>query len=172
MDTVKVKKSELLNILYENRKKHKTEYKEAIRSYRVKAADLLTRELQKITAGKKFETSFDLYKPTSHEKDYDLIIKMIEMSVDDIIELRNGEFNQLVNDEWNWRTSFDHSRTSNSGYYSYSNGISGSSGRSGTSGMAGSSGNSYIKSTSLPNYTDAGEVSGYTEIKFADDEDL
>ena len=133
MKTVRVNKKELLDVLVENRKKHKIEYKDSIKAYRVKAADLLNKELQKIVAGKKFETYFDLNKPTSHEKDYDLVIKMVEMSVDDVLELEQQEFNQLVNDEWTWKSSFRLSIYSNIAY-------SGSSGVSGTSGTGGSSG--------------------------------
>jgi hypothetical protein len=138
MDTVKVKKSDLLAVLKENRKKHKEEYKESIRAYRLKAADLLSKELAKITAGKKFNTYFDLEKPTSHEKDYDLTIKMIEMSIDEVFELRTSEFNQLVLDEWSWRSSFDSARYSNSGYQGYcgTSGVSGTTGLSGTAGYS------------------------------------
>ena len=142
MKTVRVNKKELLEILCENRKKHKEQYKESIKAFRVKAADLLNKELQKIIAGKKFETYFDLQKPISHEKDYDLVIKMVEMSVDDILELEQSEFNQLVNDEWTWKSSFRLSVYSN---YSYS-GSSGISGTSGT-GSSGSDGDYFIPIT-------------------------
>lgn len=139
MKTVRVNKNELLEILVENRKKHKIEYKESIKAYRVKAADLFTKELQKIVAGKKFSTYFDLTRPECHEKDYDLIIKMVEMSVDDVLELEQHEFNQLVNDEWNWKSSFKISVYSNA-YYSGSSGISGTSGSCGSTGTSGSDG--------------------------------
>ena len=132
-------KNDLLEILCENRKKHKEQYKESIKAFRVKAADLLNKELQKIIAGKKFDVYFDLQKPVSHEKDYDLVIKMVEMSVDDILELQQDEFNQLVNDEWTWKSSFRLSVNSNYSYNGYT-GISGSSGCSGTGGTHGSEG--------------------------------
>jgi len=159
MKTVRVNKDELLRILVENRKKHKDEYKESIKAYRVKAADLLNKELQKIVGGKKFNLDFDLSKPQCHEKDYDLVIKMVEMSVDEILELEQHEFNQLVNDEWNWKSSFKMSVYSN---YSYS----GSSGISGTSGTSG---------TGI-NYSDyiAENIGGgdyFIPITFPDDED-
>ena len=158
MERVKVKKSELLEILQANRKKHKEEYKETIRAFRMKAADLFNKEYQKAISGKKFESSVFLSKPESHEKDYDLSIKMIQMSVDDIIELSTGEFNQLVNDEWSWRSSFSTAR-------SYSAGYSGSSGMSGTSGKSGLA--HYTNSTSFKSQ----ETEDFTiEVKFADDE--
>lgn len=152
MKTVRVNKTDLLEILCENRKKHKEQYKESIKSFRVKSADLLNKELQKIIAGKKFEVHFDLQKPTSHEKDYDLVIKMVEMSVDDIIELEQHEFNQLVNDEWTWKSSFKMTYYSN---YSYT-GVSGISGTSGTSGGCSST---------------TGSSGNFIPITFPDDED-
>ena len=158
MKTVRVNKTNLLEILSENRKKHKEQYKETIKAFRVKAADLLNKELQKIVAGKKFETYFDLQKPVSHEKDYDLVIKMVEMSVDDILELEQTEVNQLVNDECTWKSSFKMSVTSN---YSYS----GSSGISGTSGTSGTGINysEYIAENTDGQY--------FIPISFPDDED-
>lgn len=49
MDKIRMKKDELLSILKENRKKHKQEYKEAIRAFRLKAVDTFNREFEKAT---------------------------------------------------------------------------------------------------------------------------
>jgi len=137
MDTIKVKKEDLLKVLKENRRKHKDDYYEAVKAYRVKAADLFTKELDKILKGEEF-TSYinDLQKPTNHVKEYDLIIRMVEMGVDEIIKLQQNEFNQLVMDEWNWRSGFQSSVYSNTSYF----GQSGISGTSGTSGFGNSCG--------------------------------
>lgn len=167
MKTVRVNKSELLEVLHENMKKHTIEYKESIKAYRVKAADLLNKELQKVINGKKFDTRFDLVKPMSHEKDYDLIIKMVEMSVETIIELDQNEFNQLANDEWVWKSSFTSSIYSNSNYIGYSS-ISGcTSGMSDALGSQGISGFSDVSNISITfsdeeEYED-GEISSTSE---------
>jgi hypothetical protein len=116
METIKVKKDELLQIVKDNRKKHKTEYAESIRAYRVKAGDLFARELEKIISGEKFVTSISIQKPESHIKDYDLVIQMLKMSVDDVIEMGQYEFNQYVNDDWSWKQTFSSSVYSNSRY--------------------------------------------------------
>lgn len=142
MENIRVSKQELLNILKENRKKHKKEYSEAIKAYRVKSGDLLAKELQKIVSGEKFEIRFSLQQPQSHIKEYDLAIKMLEMSIDTNIEISQYEFNQLVNDEWDWKSVFKSSYYSNSAYVG-STVISGASGTSGASGSSGSSGYSY-----------------------------
>lgn len=117
MEKIRVKKEELLSIVKQNRDKHKNEYSEAIKAYRVKSADLLTKELNKIVNGEKFEMLFNLQKPESHEKEYNLAIKMLEMSVDDNIEIEQNEFNELVNDEWDWKRHFKASYLSNSAYF-------------------------------------------------------
>lgn len=72
---------------------------------------------------------------------------MVEMSVDDILELEQSEFNQLVNDEWTWKSSFRLSVYSN---YSYS----GSSGISGTSGISGPSGSGDFIPITFPDEED------------------
>jgi len=141
MERLKVKTSDLIKVLKANRKKHIIEYKEAVRQYRLRAVEALKRELDKAINGKSFTTNISMTRPTSHEKDYDLIIKMLEMSVEEITILDHHEFNQFVMDEWSWKPNFRASTT----YYGMSgtSGFSGSSGTSGASGTSGTSGISY-----------------------------
>lgn len=133
MESVKVKRLEVLEIIKANREKHKKDYLVAIKAYRVKVVDLLSKELEKAKTGKDFSLSIDASKPHSYLKDYDLAIKMLEMSVYEIIELKLGEFNQLVNDQWSWQSSFKMSYVSNSAYFGFT-GTQGSSGSQGTQG--------------------------------------
>ena len=117
MRKIKVDKEELLGIVKENRKKHKKEFFDSVKAYRVKAADLFNAELQKIVNGEDFKTCLNsLQKPEPHIKDYDIMIQMLKMSVDKIIELDQDEFNQLVNDDWMWKNNFRSSYMSNSRY--------------------------------------------------------
>ena len=164
MDIIKVKKEDLLKVLKENRKKHKTDYFEAVKAYRVKAADLFAKELEKIVAGEEFTPYINnLQKPIEHIKDYDLVIKMVEMGIDDVIKLQQAEFNQLVMDEWNWRTSFHSTVYSNTTYFGQG-GMSGTSGTSGMSGTTGSSGTCGTSGVSL-------HVGDKTfDVLYADDE--
>lgn len=136
MDTIKVDKFRVLGIIKTSRKKHKKDYYDAIKAYRVKVGDLMAKELQKVVSGEDFDPYFRVEKPQSHLNEYDLAIQMLEMSVDDVIEIQAHEFNQLVNDEWNWKSQFKSSIYSNSQYVG-SSGISGSAGASGTSGTSG-----------------------------------
>lgn len=140
MEKLKVKTADLVKVLKENRQKHVLEYKEAVRQYRLRAAEALTRELDKCTSGKKFETNLNMGRPASHEKDYDLIIRMLQMSVEEITVLDHHEFNQFVLDEWSWKPGFQSSSYGASGSY----GTSGSTGYSGSSGTSGTSGIKYV----------------------------
>jgi coenzyme F420-reducing hydrogenase alpha subunit len=149
MEKIKVNKQELLGIVKQNREKHNNEYLESIKAYRVNAADTLQKELDKIISGEKFQTWFDLKKPESHVKDYDIAIKMLEMSVDDTIVISEDEFNQLVQDNWTWKSIFKNSYYSNSSYIGV-NDVSAFSGFTGSSGSEGTT----------------------MKIKFADDEIL
>jgi hypothetical protein len=159
MERLKVKTADLVKVLKENRQKHVNEYKEAVRQFRLRAAEALKRELDKCVSGKKFETNLGMTRPTSHEKDYDLVIKMLEMSVEDVTILDHNEFNQFVMDEWSWKPNFRSSTT----YY----GSSGSCGTSGSSGSSGTSGTSGIK---YVDETKDDPTEEYITIKFSEDE--
>jgi hypothetical protein len=50
--------------------------------------------------------SIDLVQPRDHTSDYDRVIMMLEMSVDDTIVLDANEFDQYVRDVWAW-THYD-----------------------------------------------------------------
>lgn len=136
MDTIKVKKQDLLRVLRSNLKDHVTEYKEAIKAYRVKCADLLLKEIELVKNGKEFTMSFNVMKPVNYQKDYLLMIGMLEMDISDTVELDSMEYNRLVNDEWTWRPNFDRAYSSNS-YYVGMTGVHGAAGIQGPQGSSG-----------------------------------
>ena len=116
MRTVKINKTELLEIVVTNKVKHITEFNEAVEDYKkaaIKVAEehvelAKTGDLEKIARIKAMPQ-----KPASYEKEYDRAIRMLELSVEDVIELESDVFNQLVLDEWSWKNMFV---TSNSLY--------------------------------------------------------
>lgn len=83
MDKVKVTRTELLEIIKQNREKHAKIVKEAKEAYRLAAIDAFEKELEVAKAGKPFRNYLDeLTPPSDHTKDYDRVIKMLEMSKD------------------------------------------------------------------------------------------
>ena len=109
MKSVKLKKKELLKIVKENRQKHITDYAESVEDYKTAAVKVAkehvelakTADLSKIAKIKAMPSA-----PVSYEKEYDRAVRMLELSVDDVIELEEDVFNQLVLDEWHWKHQF------------------------------------------------------------------
>jgi hypothetical protein len=110
---VKVRRGELLEVLRKNRERHIRDYKAACAGYReqaLKRIDEIFHDLRaKITGLKDGQTiavvglQFGLNVPQSHEKAYDQIIRMMEMSVDDEITLTCSQFACFVMDDWDWK---------------------------------------------------------------------
>ena len=109
MRSVKINKVELLSIVVDNKAKHIKEFNESVEDYKkaaIKVAEehvelAKTGDLNKIAKIKAMPAA-----PTSYEKEYDRAIRMLELSVDDVIELEEDVFNQLVLDEWHWKNQF------------------------------------------------------------------
>ena len=109
MRSVKVNKSELQKILADNKKKHVKEYEEAVKDYKKAALKVAkdhvelakSGELDKIAKIRSMPSG-----PVSYEDSYNRAIRMMELSVEDVIELEEQIFNQLVLDEWAWKNAF------------------------------------------------------------------
>lgn len=102
MNAIKMNRLELLGIVQANKTKHVSEFLEAVADYKKLIAE--------ITAGNaKIGKTGDLEQfkrlkgipsaPVSYEKDYGRAIRMLELSVDSVIEVEEDIFNQLVLDE-------------------------------------------------------------------------
>ncbi len=110
---VKVKRDELLKVLKTNRQQHILEYNEACKGYRAAALARIDEvfndvrgQVNRLKEGQTIAVvglSFGLDVPQSHEKAYDQIIKMMEMSVDSEILLTSGQFACFVMDDWDWK---------------------------------------------------------------------
>ena len=109
MHSVKIDRIGLLEIVKENKEKHITEYNESVSDYKnlvLKVAKenlklAKTSELSSISKMKALPP-----KPSSYEDSYKKAIRMLELSVEDVIEVEEDTFNQLVLDEWDWKRSF------------------------------------------------------------------
>lgn len=106
MENVRINKAVLLETLKANRDKHQKVFEEALEGYRAAAIAELDHALADAKAGKKIARGLTLIEPSNQTKDYDRVIRMLEMSVDDVIELDEHSFNQYVCDEWSWKRQF------------------------------------------------------------------
>lgn len=108
MRTVHINKGDLVNALTENRKKHKADFETACKGYREYMVTELERAVIRLKAGENVELRFDYDKPPEdHSEEYDVALKMMEMSVEQTIELSDQEFRQLILDDWQWRRTWD-----------------------------------------------------------------
>lgn len=106
MQTVKVKKHDLMEILTKNKKAHRKEFLEAQDLYRAAVIQELDRMLQDARDKKPIRRSISLPEPHDHTDDYEREIRMVSMSVDNEIELHAHEFETFVMDNWNWKQDF------------------------------------------------------------------
>lgn len=120
MNSIKMNRTELLEIVQNNRIKHVKEYDEAVQDYLEAVVVIAKNNLKKAKTGDRAKFKFESFPtaPKSYENDYDKAIRMIELSVDDVIEVEEHTFSQLVLDEWTWKQSFS---VSNAAYKRYVN---------------------------------------------------
>jgi hypothetical protein len=113
-----VSKGQLLEVLKKNKITHENTYKQAIVEYRKQAGQALKKQLNNVEEGKKFSLTFKLVKPLNYTNQYEKVIGMLEMSLEDKVLLSDNEYSQYVLDNWNWKTAFigsTMSYTNNSG---------------------------------------------------------
>lgn len=107
MNVIKVDRNELLAVLRTNRETHLKDYQEAQAEYRKLVVQELTEMLKQAKARDgKIVRNLKAPEPQSFVASYDTAIRMLEMSVEEVIELTQGEFQQYVEDQWTWRNSF------------------------------------------------------------------
>ena len=102
MKPIKAKVAELLTILKKNRETHEEIFIAAQKIYRSEVIRKLDQALQSAKDGKEFPSYIQIPAPENHTKDYDRVIRMLELSVDDVVELAENEVEVYVMDKWSW----------------------------------------------------------------------
>lgn len=103
MNTININRKDLLQKIIANRDKHEAEYKEAIIAYRLEAIKQFKIILNNAENNREFDRSIRLPEPLNYANDYNRIINMLTMSVDDVITLDSHDFDQYVMDNWSWK---------------------------------------------------------------------
>ncbi len=116
MNSVKINKKELLQIVRNNREESAKEYSEANQEYERLMIENLGEAINEIkTNGRIKDADIYLVPPIDSSSCYDKIIKMLEISVDDVIELTHEQFSEYVLDNLPWRR---YAKTTNQKYIS------------------------------------------------------
>ena len=106
METITVKKTELLSIIQENRTTHRTTFEEALKGFKAAAISQLESLLNRLRQGKAANVSLHLPIPQDHTPDYDRAVRMLELHTEDTLCLTEHEFAKYVMDDWNWKREF------------------------------------------------------------------
>jgi hypothetical protein len=115
MKTVKLDKDKLLELVKKNRAGHFTAFEKAFAGYRQECIEVLELNLRGLRENKGHIVRFMENPPEDHTSDYDRLILMLEMSVDQIVELDARTFAQYAQDDWDWKEQWG---ISNSKYIS------------------------------------------------------
>jgi hypothetical protein len=103
---VTIKKTELLATIKENRAQHKADFDQAQIGFRQAAWKAMETNLNDCIHGHEIKLTIALTVPVQHMKDYDRVIRMLEMSTADEITISEAQFTQYVMDDWDWKAKF------------------------------------------------------------------
>lgn len=109
MKSVKINRVELLGIVRQNKENHVKAFNESVEDYKVLVLKITKENLRLAKTANLDELSKIQglpQRPVSYEESYSRCIRMLELSVDEIIELDEPSFNEIVLDEWGWKRSF------------------------------------------------------------------
>jgi hypothetical protein len=106
MEKVTVRKEDLVKAVQANRDEHRSIFEEAVAGYRKRGIELLEEHIARIKTGKLEQIRVTMPVPQDHTHDYDRVLKMLNMSTADEIELDENRFAQYVMDDWQWQRQF------------------------------------------------------------------
>lgn len=107
MRTVRLDRDEFAATVQANRDHHRCIFEEALEGYRKRLMQELEHRVRDLKGGRRVDVYIRLPEPEDHTEDYDRILTMARMSVDDVIELTQDDFAMYVMDQWHWRRDFD-----------------------------------------------------------------
>jgi len=113
MESVKVKRSELLKIIRKNRETHYQKFEKALEDYKVVVIKTLEEKIEQAQRGIEIDEYVSLVRPKNQTKCYDRVIRMLELCVDKTVELDHQEAENYIFDRWDWTNQFE---TLSSGY--------------------------------------------------------
>ncbi len=109
---VTIKKDELLSTIRTNLAAHSAELEVAKKGYQAALIKELEEKLALAKEGKVVIGPVDTVVPQDHRKDYERIVRMLEMSTATEVTITETQFSQYVLDEWSWMRAFKASTSS------------------------------------------------------------
>lgn len=115
MNDIKFSKDDLLTAIKTNLNAHRSEFETAIAGYEAEALKRTKDLVKQLKNGERPNLTIHLAIPMDHTKDYERIIRMLEMSQESVVVLDEHDFAQYVQDDWAWKNQF---HLTNSSYMS------------------------------------------------------
>ena len=109
MRTVTVDRDRFIELVTQNRNSHRAVFELALEGYRNRLTAELERRVRDLRRGRHVDQYIGLPEPEDHTGDYDRILAMAEMSIEDTLQLGDDEFAMYVMDQWRWKQSFSDS---------------------------------------------------------------
>lgn len=109
MRTVTVNRDDFITRVQVNRDNHRTVFEKALEGYQSRLVAELNRRLRDLKRGRHIDQYIGLPEPEDHTDDYNRILTMAEMSIDETFHLTEEEFAMYVMDQWRWKQSFTES---------------------------------------------------------------
>lgn len=109
MRTVTVDRDEFIARVKKNRADHRKVFEEALKGYEHRLTAELERRIADLKRHRRINQYIGLPEPEDHTDDYDRVLTMAEMSIEDTIRLDEDEFGMYVMDQWRWKQSFTES---------------------------------------------------------------
>lgn len=103
MKTVTVAKTKFIERVQANRDSHRATFEKAQEGYRAFLIKELEQRLDEARRGLKIDRFIHLDEPEDHTADYDQVLEMAHMSVDETVEVTAQEFAWYVLDRWQWK---------------------------------------------------------------------
>lgn len=114
MKQVTVKTADLLGKVMANRDGHRAEFEKALVGYKIRAEEELERHLNDVRNGVRAQVFIHLPLPEDHTTDYDMVIGMLAMEVNETVTIGDDDFRAYVMDDWSWKRAWN---TSNASYF-------------------------------------------------------
>jgi hypothetical protein len=106
LDSVLVKRTELLERVRANREEHAEIFEKSLSGWHTAVTEALKKAYSDARQGKEYATQIGLPKPEDHTGEYDQVVTMLEMSQDQELELSARDFARFVMDHWGWQSQF------------------------------------------------------------------
>lgn len=106
MQSTRIQKEKLREIVQRNRDAHRGEFEKALGEYKKAVIHYLEKQIKSAEKGRLVDNYISIPQPQDHTVDYDQVLEMLDLSVDDTITLTYRDFSQYVRDDWGWKGEF------------------------------------------------------------------